>query len=436
MPRPESKILASCFAIVLVITYALILTVERVNFWSILGLYGVAGGLTYLLYKQNLSVKYILYIGLACRLVAFFCEPNLSDDFYRFLWDGALSNEGVHPFFYTPREVVQRQLLPDEFVQLFPLLNSQDYYTVYPTVIQLVDYFSVLLGRTFNGSWLVMKVFFVVAELLSFYFLYHLVSPNKRAHLFFYWLCPLVVIEFVGNLHFECLMLTFLLGAIYFSKKEKAWLTGLFLVLAVYTKFVPLVFVPFFFFHLAAHKRLTFVLSFGVFLVVGFAPFYSIEALSGLWSSIQLYFGSFEFNSCFMYFKNDYPKVSVVVKLFGLGFLAFWMIRSIWKRYELGYSIGVFYGVYLLFSQSIHPWYMLPLVALFVNNTKLRSLALLWSGLIFLTYITYVVQPYQQQWWVNAVEYGLLVIYGGFIYVSSGKAKANYIRVVNAFVKK
>ena len=137
-----------------------------------------------------------------------------------------------------------------------------------------------------------------------------------------------------------------------------------------------------------------------------------------------------------MYFKNDYPKVSVVVKLLGLGFLAFWMFRSIWKRYELGYSIGVFYGVYLLFSQSVHPWYMLPLIALFVNYTKLRSLALLWSGLIFLTYITYVVKPYQQQWWVNLVEYGVLACYCVFIYVSSGKTKANYIRVVNAFVKK
>jgi len=45
----------------------------------------------------------IAIIGsIVIRLCLFFSIPNLSDDFYRFIWDGRLISSGENPFSQTP----------------------------------------------------------------------------------------------------------------------------------------------------------------------------------------------------------------------------------------------------------------------------------------------------------------------------------------------
>jgi len=52
----------------------------------------------------------IFIIGLAilARLLIIPAFPNLSDDIYRFIWDGRLWHDGIHPFLHLPYELVNR----------------------------------------------------------------------------------------------------------------------------------------------------------------------------------------------------------------------------------------------------------------------------------------------------------------------------------------
>jgi hypothetical protein len=59
--------------------------------------------------------------------------------------------------------------------------------------------------------------------------------------------------------------------------------------------------------------------------------------------------------------------------------------------------------IYILFSTIVHPWYVTPLI-LFAVFTGYQF-ALLWSFLIFLTYIGYSVDGYRENLMVTAIEY-------------------------------
>ena len=45
------------------------------------------------LVSKKLSINEILFFGISFRLVLFFAYPWLSEDFYRFIWDGFLIGE-------------------------------------------------------------------------------------------------------------------------------------------------------------------------------------------------------------------------------------------------------------------------------------------------------------------------------------------------------
>ena len=52
---------------------------------------------------NQLSVLFLL--GIVCRLFFFWELPLLSQDFYRFLWDGVIQSQGINPYLYKPIEI-------------------------------------------------------------------------------------------------------------------------------------------------------------------------------------------------------------------------------------------------------------------------------------------------------------------------------------------
>ena len=74
-------------------------------------------------------------------LIPLFSTPTLSPDFYRFLWDGELTTLGVHPYAYTPNEIVQHGLIEgNEYMnELYTNITdlSKKHYSPYPTINQI-----------------------------------------------------------------------------------------------------------------------------------------------------------------------------------------------------------------------------------------------------------------------------------------------------------
>lgn len=144
--------------------------VERSNFPALLGAYALffALYLYVLLYRQWTQRQQVLFIdlGIALRAILLFSLPNLSDDFYRFLWDGRLAAQGIHPFAHPPSYFIENHLnLPGITPELYGKLNSPEYYTVYPPVCQAVFWLAAkMFPESINGGVFILKLFLLGCE--------------------------------------------------------------------------------------------------------------------------------------------------------------------------------------------------------------------------------------------------------------------------------
>ena len=91
--------------------------------------------------KFEYSFKSILVLGIIIRCSLFFELPNLSDDFYRFFWDGTLIHEGINPYSLLPTQVTELGFSKFSHEALAQL-NSSSYATVYPPLNQFFFWLS------------------------------------------------------------------------------------------------------------------------------------------------------------------------------------------------------------------------------------------------------------------------------------------------------
>ena len=86
---------------------------------------------------EKIFGKYLFGLGLVLRVLLLFTLPVLSDDFYRFIWDGRLLMNGQNPFEHLPADYLNQGLEGIDS-NLYNQLNSPDYFTIYPPVNQFV----------------------------------------------------------------------------------------------------------------------------------------------------------------------------------------------------------------------------------------------------------------------------------------------------------
>ena len=70
----------------------------------------------------------IVIVAILLRIGFSYIPPVLSDDAYRYIWDGVLTAQGENPFQLKPSDPELEELQNDP---IYPLLNSADYYSVY-----------------------------------------------------------------------------------------------------------------------------------------------------------------------------------------------------------------------------------------------------------------------------------------------------------------
>ena len=210
--------------------------------------------LTLIAVKKDLHWAHLFAAGLLFRGVFLLVTPHLSDDYFRFTWDGELRKDGVSSFEFLP--VDYARFFANDTLQLkkygalykahseeFPAgINSKNYYSIYPTVNQTLFKFSSLLGTPNDGNLVVMRVFLILAEVVSFFVLRALLRSKDLAIglVGLFWLNPLIIIEVVGNLHFDGLATTFVLLTLYLLYRSEYTKAGIALALAVCTKLNPL----------------------------------------------------------------------------------------------------------------------------------------------------------------------------------------------------
>ncbi len=371
--------------------------------------------------RGELPYSRLVGLGVLLRVLLLFSLPTLSDDVYRFLWDGHLLARGIHPFAFTPQQVLQQGLVTGEFaLDLFERLNSPQYYTVYPPVCQGVFALAALgfPGDMVGGIWM-MKLFLLVMEVVALWSLWRLPAGPKAAAL--YALNPLVLVEVMGNAHFEGAAVAFLLvGWLLLCRRQ--WLSGaLFWALAIATKLLPLLFLPALWLHLNGRARWKFLGGVALFCAALFAPLADVEALGNLFSGLRLYFQQFTFNAGIYYALKGLLKAAgqeafLQARLLGpsLGFLTMlgaWAIALYRSKSPSVLSVEerlvLTVALYLLLSATVHPWYVIVPFGLSQVSDAGRQwrFPLVWSAVIALSYSHYADGRFQEKYLCIALEY-------------------------------
>lgn len=352
---------------------------------------------------SNKQLYYVIFASIVFRFVLIFHSPNLSDDYFRFIWDGHCSLQGLSPYSYKPQELIAmgNTVYPLQ-EDLFYLLNSPQYYSIYPPTLQF--FFHICAWISGGDIWwqsVSLKVIIFLLECGSIYGIWQLLLLWKKPVInsLLYALNPLCIIELVGNIHFEAAMIFFMVWSMYLLSHRKIMLSALSLGLAVGSKLWPLIFMPFLLRRIGITKTIYFGGVVIVFVLLSFIPYLSsVSDLGHIKNSMNLYFLSFEFNSSIWYvlryigFQYMGHHILYLVSPYLIGFILILLClillierapsNSNWWRACL-FS----FFVYLIFSTTVHPWYITPLVlfALF----KPYYFSFYWAWLCWVSYWAY-----------------------------------------------
>jgi len=177
----------------------------------------------------------ILFFGLLV-----FTPPTLSDDMYRYVWDGRVQAEGISPYRYPPNALELRRLR-DPKVWLF--INRKSAVTIYPPGAEM---FFAILWRIIPDSVRWFQLVMSGAAILAGFLLVGLLRSLDRSPLralIFLW-SPLLIFESAHAAHVDALILPLLVGAWWARVREKDGLVGALIGLATAIKFYPALLLP------------------------------------------------------------------------------------------------------------------------------------------------------------------------------------------------
>ncbi len=361
----------------------------------------------YLWACKTLSLRQIVALGVLSRIIFIGSTPLLSQDFSRFIWDGHLIADGINPYQFTPNELIAQYSSNSLMSSLYEIMGglSQTNYSNYPPFNQFFFY----IASLFNPYEIeVLRTVIFAADLGVLWLLQKLIKGDK-ANLWIglYFLSPLVIVEGVGNLHFESVMVFFFALAIWLIQKNRANLSGLFWSLSVFVKLIPLMFLPLFLKSFKQTKNLGFYLVFGGSSIVLLFPLFQGNEFANFWATLQLWFSNFAFNGSlykvgkftaeylFNYPAYKFIKTYSTLVSAMVFFTSFYLgIKDSSTKKALKNALLIL-SIYLFTTATVHPWYIITLLFLSVLNQQ--KFVVVWSASIFLSYLFY--NGYSAQPW-------------------------------------
>lgn len=191
----------------------------------------------------------VIWLILGCaallRLMVVVFPPFLSNDIYRYIWDGWVQAVGINPYRYIPDDS-HLAFLRDATV--FPNINRADYaHTIYPPAAEMVFFIASRIGAVLAvPPVLAMKLALLVLEGIGIWAIMRLLvhAGLPRARILIYAWNPVPLWEFAGSGHVDAIAVCFIalaLMAVCIGRNNwgAAALAG-----AVLTKFLPVALLP------------------------------------------------------------------------------------------------------------------------------------------------------------------------------------------------
>tara|TARA_R110000787_G_scaffold276239_4_gene385108 strand:+ start:3529 stop:4905 length:1377 start_codon:yes stop_codon:yes gene_type:complete len=411
----------------------------------------------YFMTKEKNNFPLLVAVSILFRLIFLFAIPNLSQDFYRFIWDGRMILEGFNPYISLPETFIEQRNFPvNQAIDLYDGMGTLNasHFTNYPPINQLNFLIAAIFAKwSILWSVVVLRLQIILADIGIIYFGKKILEKLNLPvhHIFLYALNPFIIIELTGNLHFESVMLFFLVWSLYlFLQKKWIW-AAIVLGLSVSVKLIPFLFLPLFYqwftstplsnqstrpYYLKGFFKF---ITFGAIIIITnillFLPFLSNDLISSYSNSVGLWFRNFEFNASIYYIAREigylfrgWNEIAIIGKILPAIAVVFLAIISFFRKNTLPQQLitALLLGIsfYYFTATTVHPWYLATLVLLCVF-TKYRY-PIIWSIVIILTYEAYSNNPWRENLWFVTLEY--LIVFGYLIYEVLKLKKSNVLK--------
>lgn len=323
----------------------------------------------------------IAVFGLCFRAIMLLSPPALSDDIYRYVWEGRLGVAGVNPFSHAPEDP---ELAPFRDTTIYPHINAPHLPAIYPPLSQVLFALTAAVSPTLTAMNLVFLLFDIATALVLLRLVQ--VLGVSRGRIIIYAWNPLVVMEFAGSGHLDSAGIFFLcLGLLLFLQdRERGGVAAL--ACSFLNKFIAVLLLP----CARAGRTLRGAALFAGIVALGYLPY--AAAGTDLFHSLGVYAGTWMFNASAFYVAAFATGSAVAARLICAGaFLALWLflVRSAAGRSTSAPDRLIeralwLIGALILLSPVVHPWYVCWIVPLLVIRPRLSWLYL--SGAVFLSY--------------------------------------------------
>jgi len=340
----------------------------------------------------------LLAVGLLARIVLIPTAPTLSEDVYRYLWDGTLVARGVNPYPHAPAD----SALARFDGPLRQHLNHAEVPTIYPPAAQLL-FGAVARVSPTPVAWKLLLFLLESALVLALLQLLRSRGIPRERLLLYYW-NPLLLVESFGSGHVDLAATVFLLVALALYDANRHTRAGIAFGLAVMTKYVPALLIP----RLIRQGKWLLLFVAAVTAAVLATPF--LEAGGALTTGFRVYARHWEFNSALYHLLHRAIESELTVRkiLAVAGVLATLLIG--WRARSVTRAAFACFVSFLLLSPTVFPWYAVPVVALLPLHPDWGMMA--FSGLLALSYLPLPAYRATGTWtlpeWILWVEYGSL----------------------------
>lgn len=359
---------------------------------------------------SRLTLWIIVVFAVLFNVILLPTKPTLSDDMFRYVWDGRVQAHGTSPYRYPPNAPELIDLQRGDAV-VWANINRKESVTVYPPGAQLAY---ALTWRIVGDSVTGFKAIFVLAELLGAWLLARLLrvlhQPPERI-LIYLW-SPLLIFEVAHAGHVDGLMLPLLILAFYARVTDHHRVLGIALGLATSIKLFPAILLlalmplPRPLAWRKLHNAIEMMLGFVTALMIGYL-FYAVQGASPLGFLPQYFDENFNLrlaHGLFEVAKQWQIPGSTLVNLITFGGLAVLSLLFVVRPAVSGHDALVrcmwLIGWFTLTTQNLFAWYLLwllPLIVVLVEPGRFIGLKfapmaawLIFSGVIALSYLFFI----------------------------------------------
>lgn len=356
--------------------------------------------------RRRLAV--CLSLALAWRLVLLGAAPLVSDDAYRYVWDGRVQQHGLNPLEAVPADPALAHLHTDLTRRIDP--TSAVLPSIYPPLAQRF-----FLGVTsLHESVLAMAAAVLVCDLLIVGVIRHWLAATGRSP---WWVLayawhPLVALEGAGGAHVDVAGTLLLVAAACALSRRRSLLAAVGLAGAVAVKFLPIVLAPLFW----RRIRLVDAAAGALLIMLLYVPFLDGWQLPA--GSLGTYLAQWRFNGPLFRWLATWTGTAPAIALaVAAGLAAAVHARRTRHRDDPAAWAWPLAATVLLLP-AIYPWYLVWLIP-FLGPRTLWPLVV-WTLASMLTYTVWTPHLAGDGWilpvWVEPVEYGLVAGVAGWMW--------------------